>query len=219
MKTTASVDALLVIITFGLASWVAHAAGLPGAGTWAVAAGIGTGAWRLRRAGLGFADVGLQLPAGQAGRTVTTAFGLVAIVMLAVGLLVLPLGHALGWPAQDLSRFAGMPGDRLAFAGYLLLAWVGAAFGEELLFRGLLLHRLVAAFGAAWGPLAVVLQAVLFGVGHAYLGARGVATAVVVGLVLGTAWLRNGGRLAPLVLAHGVIDSISLAAIYGAAAP
>ncbi|MCU0757731.1 MAG: CPBP family intramembrane metalloprotease [Steroidobacteraceae bacterium] len=219
MKTTATVDALLMIIALGAALWIANAAALPGAGTWAVAAGIAVGAWRLRRAGLGFADVGLRGSPAPAWRTALGALGLVAIVMLAVGLLVTPLGHALGWPAQDLSRFAWMRGDPAAFAAYLLLGWVGAACGEELLFRGMLMNRLVAAFGVARGPLVVVLQAALFGAGHAYLGLRGVATATVVGLVLGTAWLRNGGRLAPLVLGHAVIDTISLTAIYAGAVP
>lgn len=218
MKTAPAVDALVIIIAFELALWLARLAALPGAGTWAVAVGIAVGAWRWRRAGLGLADAGLRGTGHPAWRVAATALGLVAVVMLAIGLVVTPVGNALGWPPQDLSRFAGLHGDPAALAAYLLLAWVGAAFGEELLFRGMLMNRLVAAFGAGRGAAVVVLQALLFGVGHAYLGARGVATAVVVGLVFGIAALRNGGRLAPLVIAHGLIDTISMVAIYAGAA-
>lgn len=217
MKTPAVVDVFVVIITFGLALGIATVAGLPAAGSWAVAAGLAAGAWRLHRAGLGLRDLFRPDAGRRAWRSPAEALLLAVLATLAVSLVVLPLGAALGWPAQDLSRFAGVRGDPAALAAYLALAWGSAALGEELLFRGVLMQRLLAALGSARGAVAVVLQALLFGLGHAYLGARGIASATVVGLVFGAAWLRNGRRLAPVILAHGLIDSASLAALFAGA--
>lgn len=68
--------------------------------------------------------------------------------------------------------------------------------------------------GPAGLGAAVAIQAVLFGVAHAYLGFRGILTAGCVGLIYGALYLCNGRNLAPLVLAHGLTDSLSLLAIY-----
>ena len=96
------------------------------------------------------------------------------------------------------------------------LVWVQAAFGEELVFRGFLLTRLELLLGGGVGAAltAVVSQALLFGVGHWYLGARGVTTAGIIGVILGVAYLCDGRNLVPLIGAHGPADSLSLIAIY-----
>jgi membrane protease YdiL (CAAX protease family) len=220
MKLIPALDSLVVIIAFALVLLVAGALALPAAGTWAIVAGLAMAAWRLPAAGVRWTDLGWRR-AGPAGRFAVAVLAPMLAVMLASALLVTPLGDALGWPPQDVSRFAALRGDAMRLAAYLLLAWVSAALGEEWLFRGVLLTRLEAAFGP--GRLAtlaaVVLQAGLFALGHAYLGARGVATALVVGLVFGLAYVLNGRNLVPLVLAHGLIDTLSLVAIYAGAVP
>jgi hypothetical protein len=101
-------------------------------------------------------------------------------------------------------------------AGGLFLVWVQAAFGEELVFRGFLLTRLELLFGGGLSAIAtaVVGQALLFGVGHWYLGPRGVTTAGIAGLILGVVYLCDGRNLVPLIGAHGLADSLSLIAIY-----
>jgi len=57
------------------------------------------------------------------------------------------------------------------------LVWVQAAFGEELVFRGFLLTRLelVLAGGLSATAMALVGQALLFGVPHWYLGPRAIS--------------------------------------------
>lgn len=54
------------------------------------------------------------------------------------------------------------------------------------------------------------MQALLFGLGHAYLGPRGVMNAASIGLVSGAVYWASGRNLWPLIVAHGLIDSVSL---------
>ena len=50
-------------------------------------------------------------------------------------------------------------------------------------------------------------------------GLRGAATATMVGLVFGIGFCLNGRSLIPLMIAHGLTDTISLVAIYAGAHP
>src|SRR5262249_48270318 len=60
---------------------------------------------------------------------------------------------------------------------------------------------------AAYMPIAVaiVVVSVTFGVGHAYLGRRGIVTAAVVGLVMSIIVLASGW-LIPAMVIHALID-------------
>lgn len=104
-------------------------------------------------------------------------------------------------------------------SGYLLMltvAWTSAAFGEELLFRGFALDRLHVALGGGRGAaaLAVALQALLFGLGHAYQGLGGVVLTGVIGLGLGAIVRAARGNLWIAILAHGLIDTLGLTALF-----
>ena len=68
------------------------------------------------------------------------------------------------------------------------------------------------AFGGGHAAIAlsVLAQALLFGLGHAYLGPRGIMNAAAIGLVSGAVYWANGGNLWPLVIAHGLVDSVGL---------
>ena len=208
-------DVGIVVGAFVLADVVAGRLGLPGPGSWAILCALVVASWRLSAAGSRWSDLGLRMPKSSVG-----ALGWVVMLYVATGLMkvlaVDPLAAAAGWPAMNLSRFAELPGNAVVLAGYLALAWVSAAFAEELVLRGFLLTRLeaLAGTGLAATVLAVVGQALLFGAGHWYLGMRGVTIAALAGLVYGTVYACNGRNLVPLVVAHGLTDSLSLIAIY-----
>jgi membrane protease YdiL (CAAX protease family) len=94
---------------------------------------------------------------------------------------------------------------RASHAGAAAFALFNALF-EELIWRGVFQSRLTALFGS---PLAIVLQAVSFGVAHAHgfpRGVVGVALVTVWALMLGALRARAAGLLAPL-LAHVVADA------------
>jgi uncharacterized protein len=73
---------------------------------------------------------------------------------------------------------------------------------EELVYRGFILWVLASYTGVA---LAVVLQAALFGLGHAYQGRTGVLKTSAVGLVMGLIVLATGW-LVPAMIVHALID-------------
>jgi membrane protease YdiL (CAAX protease family) len=195
-----------------LGAWAAH---LSAPGTLAVIGAFAASSWRLAAHGSSWRAVGVRLPESWP-RAILWAIVLYAVSALLVACVVTPLSKAHHWPTVNLGRFSGLPGNAVALAGWLVLAWITAAIGEEFLFRGYLMTQLLAAFSKGWGALgaAVVIQAALFGVAHAYLGLRGVVTSGCVGLIYGIVYLCNGRNLVPLILAHGLTDSLSLVAIY-----
>ena len=94
-----------------------------------------------------------------------------------------------------------LPRNRGEFPLFSALA-ITAGVCEEFLFRGFLLW-----YAAQWLPLpvAALLQAVAFGVGHAYQGARGVMLTGVAGLFF-TGVRLVAGSLWPAMLIHALMD-------------
>lgn len=77
-----------------------------------------------------------------------------------------------------------------------------AGICEEIVYRGYLLAVLTALFGTV---AAVALAAVVFGLAHAYQGARGAAGTAIAGAVAGTLVVWTGALWAPMLL-HAVVD-------------
>jgi membrane protease YdiL (CAAX protease family) len=208
-------DFAIVVASFALTHLAARRLGSSGPGTWAVLCALAVASWRLEVTGASWQELGLRLP-DNAWHTLAWVAAFYVMGVLTSLLVINPLAKAAGWPPLNLSRFAKLPGNTPLFIGGLLLVWVQAAVGEELVFRGFLLTRLELLLGAGSGAaaLAVAGQALVFGVAHWYLGPRGVTNAVLLGLILGATYIADGRDLVPLILAHGLADSVSLVAIY-----
>jgi uncharacterized protein len=213
-------DVGIVVASFALTYFAARWLGVPGPGTCAVVCSLAVSSWRLSCSGLRWGDLGLRMPESTVRALAWVAALYFASALMKV-LIVDPLGAARGWPSVNLSRFSQLPGNTGLLAGYLLLAWASAAFAEELVFRGFLLTRLELLLGSGLGATAIAAtgQALLFGAGHWYLGLRGVCTAALIGLVYGVVYVCNGRNLVPLIIAHGLTDSLSLIAIYSRLVP
>jgi hypothetical protein len=99
---------------------------------------------------------------------------------------------------------------------WLGLVWTFAAFGEEIGYRGYLLNRAADAAGctkyAYW--IAVVAASVLFGYGHYYKGPAGIIDSAMAGLILGAAYFLCGRNLWACILAHGLIDTVGVVAVF-----
>ncbi len=89
-----------------------------------------------------------------------------------------------------------------------------AAIGEEMLFRGFLLNNLNKLLGKNhFGTiLAVVLQALVFGVLHS--GVQGMVSAGVIGIILGTFYVLSGRNLLVVFVAHAFPDLLSIISSY-----
>lgn len=139
----------------------------------------------------------------------------VAILLTVVGAstITLSLQSIFGFPPIDASRFVEvLEGNLTMYVWYMLpVVWGSAAIGEELLCRGFLQNRL-SILTRPW--IAVFMQAGIFALAHFYQGVTGMAVVFVLAIVFGGVYLRNGGNLVPLILAHGLIDSFAITAIY-----
>ncbi len=118
-----------------------------------------------------------------------------------------------GLPGIDIGALkAAMEGNLVVYLWFLLpVAWGSAAVGEEMLMRGYFLNRLE---GQLSTRLAIFLQAVIFAGLHFYQGIVGVASIFILALIFGYAYIRSGRNLLPVILAHGIIDTVSLTLIF-----
>lgn len=208
------IELLLVAAVFLGAHLGLALAGLPLAGPIAVAAGVAGARHAVRRSAAPWAELGLQ-PFPRAGRLALATAGCLFAGYAAAVAATIVATQLLGWPPTDASRFADLPGNVPRLLGALAVVWTTAAFGEELLFRGFVQGRLQALLGtrAYAGPLAAALQAALFGLAHAYQGPTGMLVAGSIGLGFGLLRLRCRS-VWPLILAHGLIDTVSMVAIF-----
>jgi len=192
-----------------------------GAGSIAMWTGIAAASLFMRQRGISWGSFGLTLPKGRTAwlKAVGTAFATVFAVILFMALIMPLVAQVVGVevPADAADRFAFLLGQPLKFIAYLVVViWLGAAMGEELLMRGFLLNSLANVFGDSkkgWA-IAVLVHAVIFGSLHIYQGFHGVIGTAVVAVIFAVVYLRIKRKLVPLIIAHGIINSISLSAYY-----
>jgi membrane protease YdiL (CAAX protease family) len=153
-------------------------------------------------------------------RTIALIFaGYFGVICINALLLFLVFPH-LGVASPNLKAFASVKADLPTFLFWLAIAWSTAAVGEELLFRGFVWTRLERLIGGPFAYIAaLVLQAVLFGLGHAYQGMSGVLATSAVGFVLGLVRLAARRNLLPGMLLHAMIDTVSLTAVFMGVVP
>lgn len=216
-RTAAALEVLAVAVA-GLASHAVlrHLGGGIAVGAISVIVTLVLASWLLRRRGVSWSDLGFRRPP-QLGAAAAWALGLFLADMLLVPPLMSVLAGVLGLPAQNLEAFANLRGDLTRYLVLLIpISWGTAAFGEELIYRGFLAHRLTAAFGGTRAAeiVATFGQAALFALGHGYLGPRGMLNAGALGLVAGFGYRWNGRNLWPLFIAHGLVDSAGITALY-----
>lgn len=173
---------------------------------------IGGVLWRRRE---GPRALGFARPT-RWGVTVGQAVLLGGALYLLSAAVVDPALEALTGTPLDLSAFEGLRGNLGALLMWLGIVWVLVVFVEEVIYRGFLMNELRRVLGDGLGGVAANLgvSSVLFGLVHWYQGPSGVLSSGLIGLALGVAFIRSGYRLWLPLLAHGVIDTLALGAIY-----
>lgn len=164
--------------------------------------------WRIR-AGDGRASFGLTRPASWVRTLVVTA--LAVAVRLGLSAVLGPLVERAG-ATPDLARLDPVRSDPSMLWWLLPAIWLVAALGEEVLHRGFVMTRLARMWGGDRGAWvrAVVVSAVLFGLGHAYQGWAGALLATMSAAIFGCAFLLGGRNLWAAVMAHGVGNTVVL---------
>ena len=210
---------LIVASTFLAAFLGLGAVGIAYAGPFAVGAGLVAMVATQARRDLPWASIGLGAPDRPARFALQTLIALLAGWSAALAAMLLAT-RGLGWAPIDTARFAGLQGDQGRLLAMLAISWTTAALGEEVLFRGFLQSRLRSRFGERRhaAELAALARAVRFGLGHAYQGATGILVSGAIGLAFGLLMLRLR-TVWPLVVAHGLIDTVSMLALYSGARP
>jgi membrane protease YdiL (CAAX protease family) len=191
--------------------WSLRFAEVQNVGLWSVLAAVGAGAVLMAMRRESWRDIGLR--AGGNARFVLSRAGEFSILTLVTGFTVIGIATALGYPPSQSAVLAQQPETLSGFLLDIVFGvWVGAAIGEELFFRGILLSKFTTLFGGGRSALvlAVLAQAIWFGAGHASQGVSGMIMTGVIGAVVGTYFVTRGRRaLIPLMIGHGLIDTVS----------
>jgi membrane protease YdiL (CAAX protease family) len=169
----------------------------------------------LRRRGERWRDLGLERPRSWRRVAGLVAAGYVAGIAVN-GFCTLVVFRLLHLPRPDFTAIGELKGHIGTYLYWLTIAFVSAALGEELQFRGFVWSRLerLAGGGRSGVAFAWIGQALLFSLGHVYQGVSGVIVTGGLGLVLGGVYLANRRNLVACMILHGLIDGVSLTALF-----
>lgn len=170
----------------------------------------------LRRKGQWAEAIRLEPPASWRQTLLWAVIGTVGTI--AIFTLGAQLAEAIGLGTPDPSFVLDLVTESPAMLALWIVgvAWFAAGFGEEVLYRGFVMDRLERLAGLRGRPWAVlVIQALLFGLPHAYQGAGGMMVTAMVGLLLGHIRNRMGGNLWAAILAHAAVDTVMMGLAYG----
>lgn len=163
--------------------------------------------------GIGWSEFGLLMPKSWF-RTVLQSIGIYIGFIIAYVLIVSPLvKFAFPDGVLDHSRFELLHGNLPnLIINTIIHAFITAGFVEEFLWRGYLINRLVDLQGKktylSW-TVAIVLSAIIFGLGHANQGILGIVKISLIGLLFGVAFIAVRRNLWPLIIVHIVLDVVS----------
>ena len=117
---------------------------------------------------------------------------------------------------MDLSSLDDIRGNFVGYVVLMLVMWVFAAFGEELLFHGYYMKKLAELLGdsdKAWFVSAILIS-VYFGASHNYQGTTGMISVGLANFFSALIFYKNRTNLTLLILIHGFYDSIGITLIY-----
>jgi membrane protease YdiL (CAAX protease family) len=131
-------------------------------------------------------------------------------VLAAIGLWAAWALIEAGWTYWRGPIDAGTVRPFLAHRPVEVILWIllsmSAGFAEETVYRGYLQRQFAALTGSV--PLALVMQAIVFGLSHGYQGVAACVRITVFGLLFGVVAVRLR-RLWPGIFAHAVTDIVA----------
>lgn len=169
----------------------------------------------LRWRGMRWSDIGLRRPSSLRRLSVHVPIVMVSWLAVSVGTTNL-IEQFLSKPDTG-TRYGEHAGNLPATLWWIAIAWLIGGFAEEMIFRGFLLNRLEAIIHSGKGRTvtAVLLQAVIFGAVHMYnRGLFGLIAIGTAGAVLGLFYVVFRRNLWPVILAHGLGNTLGFIARY-----
>ena len=136
---------------------------------------------------------------------------------IATSLISTPEGSSSALNETMQNRFVNVPGNISVYLFWIAVSWIIGGFVEELLFRGFLINRFEHLFRRL--PFAVfygiLIQAIIFGQQHYYYqGMTGLVATAVIGLLSGVIFVVCGRRLWPLILSHGLANTLGMTMLF-----
>ena len=169
--------------------------------------------WNKKILGWSWSDLGLGKPRNWWQPLLVAAgfYGMATLFMKYAAPSIIELG---GRP--NIAHLRDIPGNLPMLITGLLMVWITAAFLEEFIFRAYLINVLDKLFGSTKlsAAAAVLISSIIFGLLHAYQGLTGILLTGSLGFLAGIFYLLNGRRIWPLILIHGLIDTIAFINIY-----
>lgn len=222
-RRAAVLDVLIVVLVsmIGYALEIALADYLPwgneARGVIAVLAGAVTAIWVTLQRGRSLSDIGFKRP-DRWWTLPIWAIGIMAAFVIAQGAAAALLGEFFGLPEPDMSRYDFVRGNIVGALFLALALPVAAALPEEIVYRGFLIDRFSVLLGVGRfsDVLAVLSQAIIFGLIHFQWGVGGVVFASIMGAVWGLAFLLCGRNLWIVILAHATAHIALVAQLYSA---
>lgn len=169
----------------------------------------------LNLRGAGWESVGLARPRNWRNAIVVGMVAGLGLVLLELFVSYPLLTHLTGKP-PDLSDFRPIVGNFGLLLLSVILIWIVAVLGEELVYRGYLMNRVAGFIGGtrpAW-IISLLLVSIVFGAGHIDQGVTGMTENVINGFLLGLLYLRFDRNLIVPIVAHGFSNTVDLLLIY-----
>jgi len=172
--------------------------------------------WRMKVRNITWKELGLCKPKSlkktiliSVGILVATVASIVLFNIIQDSFSILTEPETTG--ATSSSKFGELKGNWLLFFTIMPAVLLESSL-EELLDRGFLMNWIEKVFSKTSMAtiIAVVLQAAIFGFRHSYdLSSRSI-TVGLIGLVMGIAYVKFGRNLWPLIIAHCVLNTMSM---------
>lgn len=149
-------------------------------------------------------------------KTILTVIIWLVFFQVSIGWILKPWIIRLTGRPLDISEFEILRGNFNALLRGLAVVWTIAAFGEEMVFRGYFLNRIIDLFRSSKIGIcfAVLSSSLIFGMGHIYQGVSGLILASIAGVIYSLAFLSSGKNLWVPILVHGLYDTWVFLVLY-----
>ncbi|MBC8754323.1 CPBP family intramembrane metalloprotease [Kordia sp. YSTF-M3] len=176
--------------------------------------------WRMKVRNVSWKDVGLTKPKSIKKTLLVTGLILVTTIICLVAFNIIKdqipffteqVSDLEKTTEPTTSKFGNLKGNWWLFLTIMPMVLIESCL-EELLDRGFLINWFEKLFSQTTIAtlLAVVLQAAIFGFRHSYDLSERSITVGIIGLIMGIAYVKFGRNLWPLILAHCILNTISM---------
>lgn len=172
--------------------------------------------WRMKARNISWKDLGLSKPES-IKKTILVSIGILIATVLSIMFFhmikdYLPISlEPKNYSKSSTSKFGDLKGNWLLFFTIMPMVLIESML-EELLDRGFLINWFEKLFSitSVATILAVLLQAAIFGFRHSNDLSERSITVGLIGLVMGIAYVKFGRNLWPLIIAHCVLNTMSM---------